>query len=256
MSDLADLVRAGDPDRYAATRAAPDAARAKLWPLYAFNLEIARAPYVTQEPMIAQMRLQFWTDVLRDIESGAPARAHQVAEPLAALWRDEGLPVELGEAMIAARHWDIARAPFADEAAFAAHLDATAGHLMWLAARVLGAPVAAEGVVRDMGYASGLANWLVAVPALRAAGRVPLLRDDDAAIRALAEDGLDRLRRARAARAQVPDAATPALLCGWQAGAILRHARSDPGRVAEGTLRGSEFARRGSLLMRGVSGRW
>ncbi len=256
MSDLADLVRAGDPDRYAATRAAPEAARAKLWPLYAFNLEIARAPYVTQEPMIAQMRLQFWSDVFRDIAAGAPARAHQVAEPLAALWRDEGLPVEMGEAMVAARHWDIAREAFADEAAFLAHLDATAGHLMWLAARVLGAPAPSERVVRDMAHAAGLANWLVAVPALRAAGRVPLSRDDDAAIRALAEGGLERLSRARAARAQVPDTATPALLCGWQAGAILRRAAREPGRVAQGQLLGSEFARRGSLLMRGVSGRW
>ncbi len=256
MTDLAEIVRAGDPDRHAASLAAPEGARAKLWPLYAFNLEIARAPYVTQEPLIAQMRLQFWADVLDDIDTGAPARAHEVAAPLSALWRAEGLPVALGQAMIAARHWDIARDPFADDAALVAHLDATAGNLMWLAARVLGARDDAEPVVRDMAFASGLANWLAAVPALQAAGRVPLVDDSDAAIRALAQQGLARLTRARTQRGRVPKPATPAVLTGWQAGAVLRNAGRNPALVRAGGLHRSEFVRRGGLLLRALSGRW
>lgn len=256
MTDLAEIVRAGDPDRHAASLSAPDAARAKLWPLYAFNLEIARAPYVTQEPLIAQMRLQFWADVLDDIDTGASARAHEVAAPLSFLWRAEGLPVALGHAMIAARNWDIARDPFADDDALTTHLDATAGNLMWLAARVLGARDGAEPVVRDMAFASGLANWLVAVPALRAAGRVPLVDHSDAAIRALAQKGLARLAHARRQRALVPTSAGPALLAGWQAGAVLRNASRNPALVHTGGLLRSEFARRGGLLVRAISGRW
>ncbi|TNF18762.1 MAG: phytoene synthase, partial [Rhodobacteraceae bacterium] len=54
------IVEKGDPDRFASAMAAPVAARARLFPLYAFNLEVARAPWVTQEPMIAEMRLQWW----------------------------------------------------------------------------------------------------------------------------------------------------------------------------------------------------
>ena len=256
MSALAEIVRAGDPDRFAATMAASEAAREKLWPLYAFNLEIARAPYVTQEPLIAEMRLQFWADVMAEIARGAAPRAHEVAQPLAAVWRAEGLPVALGEEMIAARRWDIARMSFSDAAALAAHLDATAGHLMWLAARVLGAPSNSETVVRDMAYASGLANWLVAVPALRAAGRVPLVDESDRAIGALAEEGLRRLGQARAQRARLPASVLPALLTGWQAGPILRRAVRRPARVREGRLQGSEFVRRSGLLWRGLSGRW
>lgn len=256
MSGLAEILRKGDPDRHAATLAAPEAAREKLWPLYAFNLEIARAPYVTREPLIAEMRLQFWADVMAEIARGQTPRAHEVAQPLAMLWQAEDLPVGLGEEMIAARHWDIARAPFADEGALAAHLDRTAGHLMWLAARVLGAPPDSEPVVRDMAHASGLANWFLAAPALAAVGRVPLVDDSDAAIRALAEDGLQRLGQARAARARLPASALPALLTGWQAGPVLRRAVQSPARVRDDRLRGSEFARRGGLLWRALSGRW
>ncbi len=256
MSALAEIVRAGDPDRFAATLAAPEAAREKLWTLYAFNLEIARAPYVTQEPLIAEMRLQFWADVMAEIARGAAPRAHEVAQPLSTLWQAEGLPVALGEEMIAARRWDVARDPFEDEAALVAHLDATSGHLMWLSARLLGASAESEPVVRDMAHASGLANWLVAVPALRAAGRAPLVDDRDGAIRALADDGLRRLGQARAERARLPASVLPALLTGWQAGPILRRAARRPAHVREGRLQGSEFARRGGLFWRAISGRW
>ncbi len=48
IAACAALVERGDPDRFAATMAAPMAARARLWPLYALNLEAARAPWVTK----------------------------------------------------------------------------------------------------------------------------------------------------------------------------------------------------------------
>ena len=53
----AELVQRADPDRFMAAMAAPVAARRVLFPLYALNVEIARAPWVTQEAMIAEMRL-------------------------------------------------------------------------------------------------------------------------------------------------------------------------------------------------------
>ena len=256
MSALEEIVRLGDPQRHAATLAAPEEARAKLWPLYAFNLEIARAPWVTREPIIAEMRLQFWADVMEEIAAGKPPRAHEVAQPLAELWRTEGLPVELGHAMIAARRWDIHREPFADSAALWAHLDASNGHLMWLAAQVLGAGPEAEASVRAMGQASGLANWLLAVPELRARGCPALPDEGDAAIAALARDGLARLAQARAGRHVVPGTASPALLAGWQAGPVLRCAAKSPDLVNSGGLEQSEFARRGQLLLRALWGRW
>ena len=55
----ADLVHRGDPDRFAAIMAAPVGARERLFPIFAFNLEVARAPWVTAEAMIAEMRLQW-----------------------------------------------------------------------------------------------------------------------------------------------------------------------------------------------------
>ncbi len=248
LQACAELVKRGDPDRFLAAMAAPPAARAVLFPLYAFNLEVARAPWVTAEPMIAEMRLQWWRDVLAEIAAGKPPRAHEVAAPLAQVIRDAGLAVDPLDRLIAARRWDIHRDPFEDAGHFAEYLDATSGNLVWSAARALGVRDGEEAV-RDIAWAAGLANWFLAVPVLRAAGRQPLLDDGAEALRALAAEGSRRLAAARP-----PRNAKPALLACWRARALLRQARAHPQRVGEGRLAQSEFRRRGSLIWRSLSG--
>lgn len=245
------LVERGDPDRFAAVMAAPVAARPRLWPLYAFNLEVARAPWVTKEPMIAEMRLQWWRDVVADPHP----RAHPVAGPLHSLILAANLPAEVLDGLIAARRWDVYRDAFADRAAFDAYLEATAGGLMWLAARALGAPAAAEIPVRAHGWATGLANFLRAVPDLEQRGRLPLVDGRPEAMRALATDGLEMIAQARSGRQQIGSGA-PALLAGWQTHALLRQVQADPMVVAEGRMALSEFSRRGRLAWQTFTGRF
>jgi phytoene synthase len=249
MEACAALVERGDPDRFAAVMAAPVAARARLWPLYAFNLEVARAPWVTKEPMIAEMRLQWWRDVVAE---PAP-RAHEVAGPLHDLIQGAALPGDVLDRMVAARRWDIYRDAFADRPAFDAYLMDTGGGLMWLAACALGAPQRAEAQVRALGWATGLANFLRAVPDLEARGRVPLVDGRVDAVRALAAEGLARLKASRGAPV---GAARPALLAGWQTGVLLRQVQQDPMVVAEGRMGLSEFSRRGRLAWQALGGSW
>jgi phytoene/squalene synthetase len=254
LAACAELVRRGDPDRFLAAMAAPATARARLFPLYAFNLEVARAPWVTAEPLIAEMRLQWWRDALAEIAAGATPRAHEVTQPLAEVLRAAPVPAALLDRLIEARRWDIARAPFPDAAALAAHLDATGGGLMWAAALALGAGPGAEAAVRDLARAGALAAWLRAVPALAASGRAPLPDPAPDAVAALARAGLGWLDAARRARGTVPRQAYPALLTAWQARPILRQAARDPGAVAQGRLGLSEAARRGRLLWQSLAG--
>jgi 15-cis-phytoene synthase len=253
LAACAALVERGDPDRFLAVMAAPVDLRAQLLPLYAFNLEVARAPWVTEEPLIAEMRLQWWRDVVDSAASGA-ARAHEVAEPLHALIRDFGLPTEVMDTLIAARRWDIHRDPHPDADALRTYLDHTGAGLMWLAARALGAPDGAEGPVRAYGWAAAAAGYLRAMPGLVARGRLPL--PEGMTTQGLASEGLSRLAEARAARKTVPKDIAPALLAGWQAEPILRQALADPERVAQGTLGLSEFSRRGRLILQAFTGRW
>lgn len=248
VAACADLVRRGDPDRFLAVMAAPVEARAQLFPLYAFNLEVARAPWVTQEPLIAEMRLQWWRDVVENAASGA-ARVHEVAGPLHDLIRDFGLPVAVLDRLIAARRWDIHRDPHADAAALDSYLDDTGAALIWLAARALGAPDGAEAAVRAYGWAASVAGYLRAVPELRARGRQPL--PEEMAAADLARIGLERLAEARKARKTVPKDVAPALLAGWQAEGFLNQVlagRSSPDLP--------EARKRWRLMWQAFTGRW
>ncbi|MCB1368505.1 MAG: squalene/phytoene synthase family protein [Rhodobacteraceae bacterium] len=249
----ADLVARKDPDRFLSAMTAPANKRAALMVLYAFNLEVARAPWTSTEPMIAMMRLQFWADTLEAISDGRTVPGHEVALPLADLIASQSLPLGPLQALVAARQFDIWREAHADRAAFDAYIDATSGGLMWLAAHALGAPAEAETAVRNHGWGCGLAALLRAYPALVASGCKPLVNDTPEGIAALAGDGLVRIRAARGVNV---GAGAAALRAGWQAKAILRQARADPAAIAEGRLGLSEARRRGSLLWKSVFGVW
>ncbi|WP_121061650.1 squalene/phytoene synthase family protein [Chachezhania antarctica] len=254
LNGCAALVEQGDPDRFLAAMAAPVDARRVLFPLYAFNVEIARAPWVTQEAMIAEMRLQWWRDALAEIAEGGPVRRHEVATPLADVL-DRASAEQMDEAVLA-RRWDIYRDPFEDAAAFDAHLDRTSGHLLWAATRALGAGAEAEAAVRQAAWAAGLAAWFQAIPVFEEAGRKPLVDGRSEAVRALAGEGLDRLKAARQARGAIAPSARPAMLAVWLAGPILEQAKAAPERVANGSLGVSEARRKLSLMAASMTGRW
>jgi 15-cis-phytoene synthase len=248
VTACAELVQRGDPDRFRSVMAAPVETRAQLFPLYAFNLEVARAPWVTQEPLIAEMRLQWWRDVVANAASGA-ARAHEVAGPLHELISDFGLPVEAMDRLIAARRWDIHREPHDGIEALSAYLEDTGAGLMWIAARALGAPDAAEGPVRAYGWATAVAMYVRAIPELEGRGRRPL--PGGVTPQDLGWMGLEKLAAARQLRNAVPKEIAPALLPGFQTEGILRQVLA--GRTSPEL---SEAAKRWRLLWQAVSGRW
>ena len=136
LTACARLVERGDPDRFAAAMAAPVEARAVLFPVYAFNVEVARAPWVTQETMIAEMRLQWWRDALEEIREGKVVRRHEVVTPLSAVLDAEG--AELLDRLVGARRWDVYRDAFEDAEHFSRYVEETSGHLLLAAGRALG----------------------------------------------------------------------------------------------------------------------
>ncbi|MEQ9693962.1 squalene/phytoene synthase family protein [Shimia sp. SDUM112013] len=242
----------GDPYRFAGVMAARPEARDVLFPLFAFNLEVARAPWVTEESMIAEMRLQWWRDALQEIAEGGEVRRHEVVTPLAGVLSPRA--TTLLDDLILARRWEIYREPFEDSAAFEDYIDKTCGNLLVVAAQSLG--TAEESVVRDFAFANGIANWLRAIPELEARKRVPLVDGRPETVAKLARGALDRLKTARRNRRAVDRVAGQALYGGWQAEALLKQAASDPDRVKSGTLGTSDFARHLGLMRRAVTGRW
>ena len=250
------LVEARDPDRYLVSAALSEAAQARLWPLYALNLELACVPWASEQPLVSEMRLQWWVDALAETAHGKPPKGHPVLEPLSHVIREAALPLDLLTGMAEARRWDVWTEPFEDEAAFTDYIDQTSSALMCLAAKALGAGAGAEGAVRAFGWGAGVAAWLRAVPELSSRNRHPLLDPGEAGIRALAQRGLEKLSEGRRGRGKITGKAAPAMLTGGQSGVILRQALAEPARVFTGSLAMSEFHRRGALVLRGLTGRW
>ncbi|WP_322889208.1 MULTISPECIES: squalene/phytoene synthase family protein [unclassified Yoonia] len=226
------LVEKADPERFRAIMAAPVAARRVLFPVYAFNVEIIRAPWLTKEPMIAEMRLQWWRDALEEIKAGGNVRRHEVVDALGAVLDPAG--AEALDATIAARRWDIYSDPFADWDDFDAYIHATSGGPMITAARLLGN--ANDIVVADFAYATGVANLLRALPVLLDRQRQPLLDASGDGIAGLAQRALARLDIARTARRKLAREASAPLLLGHATRPVLTKATNDPDAALQGRL--------------------
>lgn len=244
FTECARIVEQGDPDRFLAVMAAPAPLRVRLWPLFAFNLEVARVPWLTKEPLIAEMRLQWWRDVIEGAGQGQPP-AHEVAGPLAGLIAAQHLPRDALDRVAAARLRDTRHAIVEDEDEFRLHLDETAGGILWAAAVALGAGPELEDPVRRAGWAGGLASWFLAVPAYVERGKLPLADGRPETVARLAGEGLAELDAVRRVRF---GPALPAMRTLWRTRAILTRAARDPGAVGAGALEGSELARRASLV--------
>jgi phytoene synthase len=158
---ISEIVRRADPDRYLSALFAPAAKRPHLLALYAFNVEIARVADTVREPMMGEVRLQWWRETLAGAKQGMP-RDHDVARALTDLLLSVDLPFERFEAMIAARSFDSSAEALADRSQVEAYCDATSGNLMRLAARILGGE--ADVVARAAGIAYALAGILRSLP--------------------------------------------------------------------------------------------
>ena len=201
-SDLDALVRRVDPDRWLSSRFVADPqARADVIAIYAYDHELARAPRVASNPLMGEIRLTWWREVLDEVFEGRPVRHHPTAQALAEVVRRRGLPREPLEAMIDGRYRELDPEPLSsqdaeilarDTAGSAAGLAvmildpaadrdaAAAGGAAWALARLIGAGkgvgarldlAAARRGARALSVAAFPAVLHAALAASRAAGR-------------------------------------------------------------------------------------
>lgn len=252
IAACAGIVQKGDPDRFVAIMSGPVHLREKLFPLYAMNVEVARAPWVTQESMIAEMRLQWWRDALEEIAKRGEVRRHEVVTPLSDILNPQ--QAEALYALIEARRWDIYKDPFVDASAFEKHLNDTAGVLLGVAAELAGASDTQH--IQTIGRVDGLARWFQAIPALEAQGRIPLVDGRASAVVELAKGALADFETARTEIRRVDRDVAAVLRLTWQSKMLLKQAVKNPQLVQEGNLINGEFSRKVSLLWKSLNANW
>jgi phytoene synthase len=251
LSPCGALVERLDRDRYLSSLFAPPAEREDLFALYAFNQEVAKTAEVVSEPMIGQIRLQWWRESLDGIYEGRP-RQHEVVQPLARAVAARALPRDLLETIIDARAFDLDPAPPADFETLRVYAEGSSTTLLRLALRVLGAEDgASRQAAEQLGPAWAYLGLLRALPLharqkrcylpadLCAAAGVDLqevfeLRSGPALRQVcgvLVSAAAEHLAAARRPAAKVPRAALPALLPARLADLYLkrlRRAGNDP----------------------------
>ncbi|TAL32149.1 squalene/phytoene synthase family protein [Phenylobacterium sp.] len=197
--DLDDLIRRVDPDRWLSSRFIGDAGRrADVIAIYAYDHELARAPKVASNPLLGEIRLTWWREMLDEAYEGRHVRHHPTAQALADVIRRHDLPREPLEAMIDARYRELDATPMSKADAMALAFG-TANSAAVLAIQVLGGAV--EG-----SFASGWsAMW--ALSRLMADGRLA----SSAVSEALAEVSLSMAEARTVERRDVSHEAFPAV---------------------------------------------
>jgi phytoene synthase len=234
-------VRRHDYDRYLCALFAPAEQRQALVALYAFNLEVATIREVVSEPLLGQMRLQWWRDAMEAAYAGT-APPHPVAQPLGEAIRRFDLTRGHFDRLLEARAFDLDDGAPADTEALLAYVEATSATLVALALEVVGETgEAASDAGYHVGMAWGLTGLLRSVPFHAAARRVYLpatlcrdagvelsdlfeLRSGEGLVRAvaeLAEVARHHLASARRDRKQIEKRVLPALLPATLAGGYL-----------------------------------
>lgn len=172
LSYCARLARSGDHDRFLSCLFAPAPVREHLFTLYAFNLEVARIGEMVSEPMLGEIRLQWWREAIDGAYGHSEPRAHPVAQALSQTIRQCALPRQPFDALIDARALDLAPMPPATLTALEQYARDTSSGLMRLASAALspvaldpavqqaidhaGVGVALCGLIRSIGFHAGL----------------------------------------------------------------------------------------------------
>ncbi len=132
----AQQTRRHDPDRYYCGLFVPSERRDAYYAVTAFYQEIARIPEMISEPVLGEIRLQWWRDAVEGMFSGQPP-AHEIMSGLEEAKGRFGLARASLEGLLEARIFDLASSPPKDSDALLDYADGTAGALNELLLSVL-----------------------------------------------------------------------------------------------------------------------
>ncbi len=234
LSYCAREVRDNDHDRYLTALFVPAAHREAVFALYAFNTEVARTREAVSEPILGQIRLQWWREAVDGIYDGN-VREHPVVEGLKDAVDRYGLDKAGFMNLLEARADDLDDAPPADLAALENYAAATSGTLTsqvmavlaftdgppQRAAHLVGTAWALIGLMRAVGFHAQaqrlylpddlLRNHNVDRRVLFDLNPSPALND---VVREVTLRAAELLAEARSLKAQIPRAARCGLLLG------------------------------------------
>lgn len=174
LSACALAVKRYDRDRWFCALFAPSERREDLLALYAFNAELAGVAEKVSEPLLGDIRLQWWREAIDGLYGGA-TRHHDVVMGLEQAIARHDLDRALFDRLIDAREFDLSGKPPDTLEELETYALETSAPLMRLALGILDAGSdAASRAANAGGTAFALTGLLRATPYLLNAGRIML----------------------------------------------------------------------------------
>ena len=176
LSLCAQEVRRHDWDRYLFTLFAPADVREDLYTILALNTEIARIPDMVSEPLLGQIRLQWWQDSINKIYAGSSdgIQGHYIFEHIPRVILERGLSKSLFDQLFEARASEFSSSPPKNEQALVDYVFGTSSTLNILLLETIGEKIGFEDKAGEVGIAWGLTGLIRALPKLAKQGRFPL----------------------------------------------------------------------------------
>ena len=176
LSLCAQEVRRYDWDRFLFTLFAPMEVREDIYTLLAFNAEISKIGGIVSEPLLGQMRIQWWQDVIDQIYDGSfrGFRGHYIADHLPNLIRRHSLTKSLIDQLIEARSSEFTEWPPKNKEALIEYIFGISAVPNILLLEIIGNQAGLEEKATDLGIAWGLTNLIRAFPTMARQGRSPL----------------------------------------------------------------------------------
>ncbi|RVU39248.1 squalene/phytoene synthase family protein [Hwanghaeella grinnelliae] len=168
LSYCGEMVYREDRERFLSAMTAPPDRREALFALYAFNHEISKTAGVVSEPMLGQIRLQWWREAIEECYAGTPRR-HAVVTALADVIQDVDPTRSLFEALIEGREQDLDFHPPGTVVDLERYADLTSGRLTELALELClagqdGASGDLRQAARKIGTAWAMVGLMRALP--------------------------------------------------------------------------------------------
>ncbi|MEM8662519.1 MAG: squalene/phytoene synthase family protein [Pseudomonadota bacterium] len=263
--DFSAALRGADRDAYLATLFAPEAVRPSLAALALYQAELSRIVSRANEPLAAEVRLQWWRDAIRDEGFGAGTSVPLV-EALRAGMERYAWPADTLCAISEARIHDLYADPFADLDQFDGYAGEVFGAPMQLTAMALATEAFGGrdglGIARSAGTAAGYGGVVCAAAEAVLGERSRLergrthvpdavwqeagganVRDDlaaqrtppalEAAMTKMITHGLDAAANMLASVAGLPPAVRMAVLPAFGPARALRRGLHNPGAVRQ-----------------------
>lgn len=164
-TQIGEEVKQYDYDRWLCSLFTGAEQREALYALISFNIELSRIRETVSEPMLGDIRLQWWREAVSSLEN-AMIKRHPVVEALHQAHHQKPLDFTLMRAMIDTRSKDLDPTPMESDADLIAYADGTGGALQQMIIRMLGAAAGspADEAAKRAGRAFALTGILRAIP--------------------------------------------------------------------------------------------